>query len=101
MRWRIHQDKHIEWVAVLAQSGRDEAEIKRKHHSFRQQAGQYEETRSRIIIKLVAAAFRSFYDRLAHIHVLVELGEEEILNRPWFKTSITAEGIDACRPPSG
>src|SRR6185295_1601881 len=38
MRRRIHQDEHIQRIAVLAQRGRYEAKIERKQHPFRQQA---------------------------------------------------------------
>ena len=65
MSGRVHQNQYVKGVAVLTQRGGNKAEVKRKHHSFGQQSAQHEETGIRIVVKLVAASFRRFYNRPA------------------------------------
>ena len=60
-------------VAVFAEGRGYEAEVERKHHPFRQQPAEHEQTRIRIVIKLVAATFRGFYDRPANSSLGVKL----------------------------
>ena len=54
---RIHQDEHIERIAVLGTCGRHETEVKRKHGSRRQYAFEHERAKSRFERELVRRPF--------------------------------------------
>lgn len=56
------QHKDVQGVAVFAEGRRNKAEVEGKCHSFGQETGKHKEAGIGIIIKLVAAALRRFYD---------------------------------------
>jgi hypothetical protein len=58
MRRCIHQDQHVQRIAVLAQRGRHKAESERKQHAFGQQAAELEQPGLRIVRELVPRSFR-------------------------------------------
>ena len=58
MRRRIHQDKNVNRIAVLAEGRRNEPEVERKEHALRQQATKFEESGVRVVRELVAKALR-------------------------------------------
>jgi len=88
-RRRVNKDDYAERIAVLARAFRNERSQKEtsflQAHSFRQQPGQHEEIGIRIIIKLVAAAFRVFYDGPTNTFFGRQAGEGDMLNRSFFK----------------
>ena len=65
MRRGVHQDHHIQWIAIVAQRGWHEAEIEWKQHTLRQQPTELEESGLGIIRKLVPRSFRRLDDRQA------------------------------------
>src|SRR5579872_948078 len=69
----VHEHHHVEWIAVLGQRGRNEAEVERKCHPFGQQAAQTEEPEIGIIIEFVSPSFRSLDDSLGAAQLGVPL----------------------------
>src|SRR4051812_1919996 len=54
----VHQHQHVERITVLPQGRWQEAEIVGKDHPFRQDGGEFYTVVFRIVIILIAAAFR-------------------------------------------
>jgi hypothetical protein len=59
---RIHQDEHVERIAIFGTRGRHETEVEGKHSSSRQYALQHERSEARFERELVRRTLRRFDD---------------------------------------
>src|SRR5579862_1631236 len=73
-RGYVHQQKNIKRVTVLSLGRRNEAEVVRKSHPFRQNLGQLENVLLGIEAVFVTAPFRCFNNNLYVMMVLIGKG---------------------------
>src|SRR4029077_7901871 len=84
VRRSIQKDHDVEWIAVVSERGGDKTEIERKHHSLGQQAAQFEQFGSGVVVEFVPETLRRLDDRPALTVLWVKLvGKGSQISHYW------------------